>query len=201
MKKFDLAVIGAGPGGYVAAIRGAQKGLKVLCIEKERSLGGTCLNVGCIPSKALLHSTEYYHKIAQEGSEHGIEVTELRANLSKMMARKEKIVSGLTAGIAFLFKKNKITHIHGEARLLSPTTIQVGSEQIEADHILLATGSEPIPLPFLPFDEKFILSSTGALMLKSPPKKLLIIGAGIIGLELGSVYRRLGSEIEVVEML
>ncbi|MCH9627158.1 MAG: Dihydrolipoyl dehydrogenase 3 [Chlamydiales bacterium] len=201
MKKFDLIVIGSGPGGYVAAIRAAQRGLKVACVEKEKTLGGTCLNVGCIPSKALLHSTEYFHKVAAEGKEHGIEAKELTVNLSQMMKRKEKIVTGLVGGIGFLFKKNNITSLQGEARLVSPTQVSVGSETYEAAHILLATGSEPIPLPFLPFDEKKVLSSTGALSLPKVPKKLLMVGAGVIGLELGSVYQRLGTEVEVVELL
>jgi len=201
MEKFDLAVIGAGPGGYVAAIRAAQKGLKVVCIEKEKTLGGTCLNVGCIPSKALLHSTEYYHRIAHEGKKYGIEAVHLSVDLARMMERKNGIVADLTAGIAFLFKKNKITHIQAEARLLSPTSIQVGTSTIETTHVILATGSEPIPLPFLPFDEKRVLSSTGVLALSNIPKKMVIVGAGVIGLELGSVYRRLGTEIEVVELL
>lgn len=201
MEKYDLVVIGSGPGGYVAAIRAAQRKMKVACIEKDSSLGGTCLNVGCIPSKALLHSTEYYHRVKAEGDIHGIEFKDLTINLSKMMSRKESIVSGLTKGIQFLFKKNHIETIQGEATLLSPITIQVGSRTIETKHILLATGSEPISLPFLPFDEKKVLSSTGALSLKEVPKKMVIVGAGVIGLELGSVFRRLGTEIEVVELL
>lgn len=200
MDKVDIAVIGSGPAGYVAAICAAQKGLRVLCIEKEKTLGGTCLNVGCIPSKALLHSTEYYHRIAHSGKEHGIE-GQLSVNLAQMMERKNKIVSGLTSGIAFLFKKNQVIHLQAEARLLSPTLIQAGEKKIEARHILLATGSESIPLPFLPFDEKRVLSSTGALELKEIPKKMLLVGAGVIGLELGSVYKRLGTEVEVVELL
>lgn len=201
METFDLIVIGSGPGGYVAAIRAAQRGLKVACMEKEKTLGGTCLNVGCIPSKALLHSTEYYHKVAAEGHEHGIEAKELTVNLQQMMTRKEKIVSGLVGGIDFLFKKNKVTRLEGEATLLGPTSIQIGQESYQASHILLATGSEPIPLPFLPFDETKVLSSTGALALPQVPKKMLMVGAGVIGLELGSVYRRLGAEVEVVELL
>lgn len=198
---FDLAVIGSGPGGYVAAIRAAQHGMRVVCIEKEKTLGGTCLNIGCIPSKALLHATEYYHRVAHEGHIFGIEAEGLKVNLTRMMERKTQVVTGLTEGVAFLFKKHHITSIVGEARLTSPTEIQVGSEKIDAAHILLATGSEPIPLPFLPFDEERILSSTGALALPAIPRKMLIVGAGIIGLELGSVYRRLGAEIEVVELL
>lgn len=201
MEKFDLVVIGSGPGGYVAAIRAAQRGLKVACVEKEKTLGGTCLNVGCIPSKALLHSTEYYYKVASEGKEHGIEAKELTVNLSQMMSRKEKVVSGLVGGIEFLFKKNKVVRFNGEGSLVSPTEVKVGEHILEASHILLATGSEPAPLPFLPFDEKKVLSSTGALSLQKIPKKLLMVGAGVIGLELGSVYRRMGSEVEVIEIL
>ncbi|MCC5832972.1 MAG: dihydrolipoyl dehydrogenase [Chlamydiales bacterium] len=201
MEKFDLVVIGSGPGGYVAAIRAAQRGLKTACIEKEKTLGGTCLNVGCIPSKALLHSTEYYHKVASEGSEHGINAKELTIDLGRMMERKEKIVSGLVGGVNLLFERNKVVRIQGEASLDSPTRVRVGDSLYEADHILLATGSEPIPLPFLPFDEKRVLSSTGALSLPNVPKKLLMVGAGVIGLELGSVYQRIGAQVEVVELL
>ncbi len=199
-EKFDLIVIGSGPGGYVAAIRAAQRGLKTACIEKEKTLGGTCLNVGCIPSKALLHSTEYYHKVAVQGKEHGIEAKELTIDLDRMMKRKEKIVSGLVNGIDFLFKKNQIARIQGEASLESSASVRVADEVYEAAHIILATGSEPIPLPFLPFDEKQVLSSTGALRLPKVPKKMLMVGAGVIGLELGSVYRRMGADVEVVEL-
>lgn len=201
MEHYDLIIIGSGPGGYVASIRAAQRGLKVACIEKEETLGGTCLNVGCIPSKALLHSTEYYHRIAAEGKIHGIEVEGLRIDLARLMQRKEKIVESLVQGIDFLFKKNKVNSIKGEAILTSETTVQVGNQALKGGHILLATGSEPIGLPFLPFDEKRILSSTGALALTKVPSKLLVIGAGVIGLELGSVYLRLGSEVEVIELL
>lgn len=201
MEQYDLIIIGSGPGGYVAAIRAAQRGLKVVCIEKEKTFGGTCLNVGCIPSKALLHSTEYYHRIAAEGKVHGIEAEGLRINFAQLMQRKEKIVAGLVQGIDSLFKKNKVISIKGEARLTSGTTVQVGNQTLRGAHILLATGSEPIALPFLPFDEAKILSSTGALALSKIPKKLLVIGAGVIGLELGSVYLRMGSEVEVIELL
>ena len=200
-KKYDLIVIGSGPGGYVAAIRAAQLGMSVACVEKDSTLGGTCLNVGCIPSKALLHSSEYFHKFQTEGKEHGIECSDLKVNLAQMMKRKEGVVKGFTQGIEYLFKKNKITWIKGEAKLTSGTTVDVGGESYEASHILLATGSESIPLPFLPFDEKVVVSSTGALSLSKVPKKLLLVGAGVIGLELGSVYRRLGAEVTVIELL
>lgn len=198
---YDVVIIGAGPGGYVAAIRAAQKGLSVACIEKEKTLGGTCLNVGCIPSKALLHSTEYFEKVAKEGEEHGIFAEKLRVDLTRMMERKSKVVKGLTDGIAFLFKKNKVDWIQGEASFVTPNTLQVGDQKVEGKSIIIATGSEPTPLPFLPFDEKVVLSSTGALSLPKIPKKMLIVGAGVIGLELGSVYKRLGSEVEVVELM
>ncbi len=178
-----MVVIGSGPGGYVAAIRAAQLGLKTACIEKNKTLGGTCLNVGCIPSKVLLHDSE--------GS----------TDFAKMMGRKTKVVSGFTEGIEFLFKKNKIDWIAGRATLKGPHTISVDGKSIEAKNIILATGSEPVSLPFLPFDEKKILSSTGALALSSIPKKLLVVGAGIIGVELGSVYNRLGSEVIFIEFL
>jgi dihydrolipoamide dehydrogenase len=201
MDNFDLAVIGAGPGGYVAAIHAAKKGMRVICIEKDQSLGGTCLNVGCIPSKALLHSTEYYHRIAHSGKEHGIEFSTLKVNLEAMMERKYKIVSGLTSGISFLFKKYHVHHKLAQAKLVSPTVIQAGDEKVEAKSIILATGSEPTPLPMLPFDEKKVMSSMGVLSLKEIPKKMVMIGAGVIGLELGSVFRRLGTEVEVIELL
>ncbi len=176
-------MIGSGPGGYVAAIRAAQLGLKTACIEKDQTLGGTCLNVGCIPSKVLLHDSEFSKDFA------------------KMMARKNKVVSGFTNGIEFLFKKNRIDWISSYGRLKSPNEIDVNGKTLEAKNIILATGSAPISLPFLPFDEKKILSSTGALALSSVPKKLLVVGAGIIGVELGSVYKRLGAEVIFIEFL
>ncbi len=176
-------MIGAGPGGYVAAIRAAQLGLKTACIEKGKTLGGTCLNVGCIPSKVLLHDSESSQ------------------DFGKMMSRKTSVVAGFTGGIEFLFKKNKIDWISGAARLTGPHTIDVNGLKVEAKQIILATGSEPIGLPFLPFDEKKILSSTGALALNSVPKKMLVVGAGVIGVELGSVYQRLGSEVTFIEFL
>ncbi len=196
--KYDVVVIGSGPGGYVAAIRAAQLGLKTACIEKNKTLGGTCLNVGCIPSKALLHSSEIFWKIQRE---EGIIAKGISYDFAKLMGRKEKIVQGFTKGIEGLFKKNKVDWIQGHGKLKSPHEIEVGKEIIQAENIILATGSEPVPLPFLPFDEKTIVSSTGALSLASVPKKLLIVGAGIIGVELGSVYSRLGSEVIFIEFL
>jgi dihydrolipoamide dehydrogenase len=178
---YDVAVIGAGPGGYVAAIKAAQLGLKTVCIDKRKTLGGTCLNVGCIPSKVLLHDTEESNDFA------------------KMMLRKQKVIDGFTVGIDYLFKQNKVDRLVGKGCLIDPNTIDVEGTKVQAKHIILATGSEPISLPFLPFDEKNILSSTGALSLEKVPKKMLIIGAGIIGVEMGSVYQRLGSEVHLIE--
>lgn len=182
--KFDLIVIGSGPGGYVAAIRAAQLGLKVACVDKRKELGGTCLNVGCIPSKALLHDTE-----------------ELSGSFIEMMNRKSKVVTSFNEGIAALFKKNKVTFIPGAAQIMTPNAVQVAGETHEAKNILIATGSEPTPLPFLPFDEKRVVSSTGALSLAKVPEKLVIIGAGVIGVELGSVYSRLGSKVTFLEFM
>lgn len=198
---YDLVVIGSGPGGYVTAVRAAQLGLKVACVEKNSTLGGTCLNVGCIPSKALLYSSELYDHLQKEGKEHGIEAKGLAYDFGQMMARKDKVVAGFTKGIEGLFQKNQIEWILGEAKLVGPHHIQVGSKTLEAKHILLATGSEPIALPFLPFDEKQVLSSTGALALKKVPSQLLVVGAGVIGVELGSVYQRLGCKVQFIEFL
>ncbi len=197
---FDVAVIGSGPGGYVAAIRAAQLGMKVACIDKVKELGGTCLNIGCIPSKTLLHASEFYWKMIHESETWGLKAT-CSYSFPEMTQKKQKVVTTFNEGIAFLFKKNKITPFFGTAKFLSATTLQVGNEQIEAKNIIIATGSEPSSLPFLPFDEKKIVSSTGALALSEVPKRLIIIGAGAIGVELGSVYSRLGSTVEFIEFL
>lgn len=203
--QFDVVVIGSGPGGYVAAIRAAQLGLKTACVEKMKGLGGTCLNIGCIPSKALLQSSELIWKIKNETKGHGIEVPRVDFNFKQMMSRKTTIVHGFNEGVAGLFRKNKVARYTGTATLVSPTQISVASgpttQDLTAKYIILATGSEPIGLPFLPFDEKRILSSTGALALDQVPKKMIVIGAGIIGVELGSVYSRLGTEVVFVEFM
>ena len=205
MEDFDLIVIGAGPGGYVAAIRAAQLGMKVACIEKEPSLGGTCLNIGCIPSKALLNSSEKYVEISNHAAEHGIKTSKIDLDLNVLMDRKTKIVKKLTTGIGFLFKKNKITHIPGMASFVDKNTISItnGKNEITASakNFIIATGSSSIEIPNIPVDEKQIVSSTGALSLSKIPKSLLVIGGGYIGLEMGSVWSRLGSKVTVVEAL
>jgi len=198
--KYDVIVIGSGPGGYVAAIRCAQLGMKTACVEKG-PLGGTCLNVGCIPSKALLHSSELVYKLDHHLPEHGINIEKSSFDFDKMMGRKRDVVTSFNQGIAALFKKNKIDHLQGTGSLKSPTTVSVDGTDYETTHIILATGSEPISLPFLPIDEKRVVTSTGALSLEQVPKKLLVIGAGVIGVELGSVYKRLGSEVTFIEFL
>lgn len=202
---FDLVVIGAGPGGYVAAIRAAQLGLKTACIEKRGTLGGTCLNVGCIPSKALLHSSEKFEEAQSHLAEHGVKVGKVELDLKTLMARKDKVVDGLTKGIAGLFKKNKVTEITGAARISKPGEIVVSADGKDttytADNILIATGSEVAPLPGVDIDEDRIVSSTGALSLAKVPKHLVVVGGGYIGLEMGSVWRRLGAKVTVVEFL
>jgi len=205
MADFDLIVIGAGPGGYVAAIRGAQLGMKVACVEKEKTLGGTCLNIGCIPSKALLNSSEKFTEISKHAEEHGISTGKVDLDLSKLMQRKNKIVKQLTSGIGFLFKKNKITHIQGVASFVDKTTIKVsaadGEKNYSAKNFIIATGSSSIAIDSIPVDEKQIVTSTGALALETVPKSLLVIGGGYIGLEMGSVWSRLGAKVTVVEAL
>ena len=199
--KVDLIIIGAGPGGYVAAIRAAQLGMTVLCIEKRNALGGTCLNVGCIPSKALLYSSQKYEEAEYHLADHGVNVSKLSLDLDKMMERKNKVVEQLTGGIDYLFKKNKITRVVGEARLLSGQEVAIGKEVWQARNILIATGSESALLPGVSIDEKKIVSSTGALTLTKVPEQLIVVGGGYIGLEMGSVWKRLGSKVTVIEFM
>ena len=215
MKKFDVVIVGAGPAGYVAAIRCAQLGLATAVADKwigkdgQPVLGGTCLNVGCIPSKALLESSEHYESAAHKLETHGIKIKGLSVDVPAMIERKDKVVHTLTQGIQFLFKKNKITWLKGHARLqpggrsiaLTPHETGVPPEIIEAEHIILATGSAPREIPNLPVDGEFVVDSTGALEFKEVPGKLVIIGAGVIGLELGSVWKRLGTEVVVLEAM
>ncbi|MBR0660581.1 dihydrolipoyl dehydrogenase [Neoroseomonas oryzicola] len=198
---FDVIVIGAGPGGYVCAIRAAQLGMKVACVEKRETLGGTCLNVGCIPSKALLHSSEVFDETAHHLAEQGINVTGVSLDLAKMQARKADVVKANVNGVEFLFKKNKVTWLKGEGRITAPGTVQVNGTDYAAKHIVIATGSESTPLRGVEVDEKRIVTSTGALELDAVPKHLVVIGGGVIGLELGSVWRRLGAEVTVIEFL
>jgi len=198
---FDVIVIGSGPGGYVCAIRAAQLGLKVACVEKRATLGGTCLNVGCIPSKALLQSSENFHETMHSWKDHGIMVEGVRIDLARMQARKGEVVAANVKGVEFLFKKNKVTWLKGDARIVAPGRVTVAGVEYEAKHIVIATGSESIPLPGVEVDEKRIVTSTGALELDAVPKHLVVIGGGYIGLELGSVWRRLGAEVTVVEFL
>lgn len=203
---FDLAVIGAGPGGYIACIRAAQLGMKVVCIESRPTLGGTCLNIGCIPSKAMLDSSEYFALARTRFAKHGIKMTGLSLDLPAMLARKDQVVKQLTDGVAFLLRKNKVTVVHGTAALAGTGKLNVRkadgpNEAVEAKHILLASGSEPVALPSLPFDGTTIVSSTEALCFDRVPPHLLVVGGGYIGLELGSVWSRLGARVTVVEFL
>ena len=202
--KYDVTVIGSGPGGYVAAIRCAQLGFKTALIEKYNTLGGTCLNVGCIPSKALLDSTEHYHNAQTTFGEHGIKLTGIKADLGQMIKRKGEVVMQTTQGIDYLMKKNKIEVLHGTGSFIDKHTIKIsGVEEstIETDKVIIATGSKPSSLPFIKLDKKRVITSTEALELKEIPKHLIIIGGGVIGLELGSVYARLGAKVSVVEYL
>ena len=205
MKSFDVAVIGSGPGGYVSAIRCAQLGMKVAIIEKYSTMGGTCLNVGCIPSKALLDSSHHFEDAVKHFDTHGIEIpSEVKVNLEKMMARKQSVVDQTTVGIEFLMKKNKIDVFQGVGAFKDATHITISgavNEVIEAKYTIIATGSKPSTLPFAKIDKERVITSTEALKLKEIPKHLIIIGGGVIGLELGQVYKRLGSEVTVVEYM
>lgn len=198
---YDLVVVGGGPGGYVAAIKAAQLGMKVACVEKRGALGGTCLNVGCIPSKALLHSSHLFEEAGHNFAKYGVKVEGLSFDLDAMMKQKKGAVSGLTKGIEGLFKKNKVDYVKGHGSIADANTVEVdnGAQKLATKNILIATGSAPAELPFLKFDEKVVVSSTGALDLPQVPKKMAVIGGGVIGLELGSVWRRLGAEVTVIE--
>ena len=198
MQEFDLVVIGSGPAGYTGSIRAAQLGMKVACIEKSDTLGGTCLNIGCIPSKALLNSSEKYEAALKHFENIGI-TADVKLDLQKMLANKDKVVLDLTKGIESLFAKNKVTRIKGEAKISSSNIVEVNKEQIKAKNILITTGSSVIEIPNIKIDEEFIVSSTGALKLSKVPENLIVVGGGYIGLELGSVWRRLGAEVTVIE--
>ena len=203
---YDVLIMGAGPGGYVAAIRAAQLGFKTACVESRDSLGGTCLNIGCIPSKALLQSSEKFAEARHALAEHGIKIGEVALDLAAMMARKDKVVGTLTRGVEFLFRKNKIEWLKGRGRITAPRRVLVtgadgAAQQVEAGSIIIATGSESAPLPAFDIDEERIVSSTGALSLDRVPERLIVIGGGYIGLELGSVWQRLGAKVTVVEIL
>jgi len=198
---FDVIVIGAGPGGYVCAIRCAQLGMKVACVEKRATLGGTCLNVGCIPSKALLQSSEHFDEAMHKLADHGVVVSDVKLDLAKMQARKGEVVGANVKGVEFLFRKNKVTWLKGAGKIVAPGKVEVAGETYEAKNIVIATGSESTPLRGVEVDEQQIVTSTGALELAAVPKHLVVIGGGVIGLELGSVWRRLGAEVTVIEFL
>jgi dihydrolipoamide dehydrogenase len=200
-ENFDVIVIGSGPGGYVCAIRAAQLGLKTACVEKRATLGGTCLNIGCIPSKALLQSSENFHQASHSLQDHGITVGEVKLDLARMQARKGEVVTANTKGVEFLFRKNKVTWIKGAAKFTGAHEIEVAGESYTAKHIVIATGSDSVPLKGVEVDEKRIVTSTGALELEQVPGHLVVIGGGVIGLELGSVWHRLGAEVTVIEYL
>ena len=204
--KFDVIVIGGGPGGYVCAIRCAQLGLKTACVESRKTLGGTCLNVGCIPSKSLLNLSEIYYKAQKEFNNLGIEVSGIKMNLSKMMNNKNKSVLTLTKGVEFLFKKNKVTYLRGKAEIINNNTVAVIGDSskktnYESKNIVVSTGSIPASLPGIKIDEKILVSSTGALSFSKVPKELVVVGGGYIGLEMGSVWKRLGSNVTIIEYL
>src|SRR5436189_1911120 len=206
MEKFDIVIIGSGPGGYIAAIRAGQLGLKTAIIEKEKELGGTCLNIGCIPSKALLTSSDHFMFAKKEAVKHGIVIENATVDLGKMLQRKDKVVKTMNTGVRSLMKTNKVTTLEGLGTITAPGKVSIKSsagetQEVETKNILIATGSVPVELPFAKFDGKTIVSSTEALEFTEPPKKLVVIGAGAIGLELGSVWNRLGSEVTMVEFL
>jgi dihydrolipoamide dehydrogenase len=206
MPDCDVAIIGGGPGGYVAAIRAAQLGLNTVCIEMDKTLGGTCVNVGCIPSKALLTSSEHYEFAKLHAAEHGVQIADVKLDLPTMMKRKDAVVGQNTKGIEFLFRKNKITWAKGRGTLKKDNVVDVAgadgkTESFRAKNVIIATGSVPVELPFLKFDEKRVLSNIGALTIPEVPKHLIVIGGGVIGLELGSVWRRLGAKVTVVELM
>jgi dihydrolipoamide dehydrogenase len=198
---FDVIVIGSGPGGYVCAIRAAQLGLKTACVEKRATLGGTCLNIGCIPSKALLQSSEEFEKTKHALKDHGVLVDGVKLDLTRMQARKGEVVNANTKGVEFLFRKNKVTWLKGTGRIVAPGTVDVDGTTYAAKNIVIATGSDSVPLPGVTVDEKQIVTSTGALELDKVPDHLVVVGGGVIGLELGSVWKRLGAEVTVVEFL
>src|SRR3954464_8834788 len=206
MDKFDVLIIGSGPGGYVAAIRAGQLGLKTAIVEKDKELGGTCLNIGCIPSKALLTSSDHFVFAKKEAQKHGIIIEKVNVDIAKMLQRKEKVVKTLTGGVRALMKTNKVTTLEGTGTITAPGKISVKSsggetQEIKTKNIVIATGSVPTELPFAKFDGQRIVSSTEALCFTEAPKKFLVIGAGAIGLELGSVWNRLGSEVTILEFL
>jgi len=206
MPDCDVAIIGGGPGGYVAAIRAGQLGLNTVCIEYEKTLGGTCVNVGCIPSKALLSSSEHYEFAKQHAAEHGVMLSDVKLDLATMMKRKDDVVGKNTKGIEFLFKKNEVNWVRGKGALKKGNVVDVAltdgkAESYKAKNVIIATGSVPIELPFLKFDEKRVLSNIGALTIPEVPRHLVVIGGGVIGLELGSVWRRLGAKVTVVELM
>jgi len=206
-QSFDVVVIGGGPGGYIAAIRAAQLGLKTACIDDWKgadgkpALGGTCTNIGCIPSKALLQSSENFEQAGHHFADHGVKVKGLELDLAQMLKRKDQVVKASNDGVLYLFKKNKVTFFHGRGSFVSAGEVKVGGETLQAKNVIVATGSVPRALPGAPFDEKLVLSNDGALSIPEVPKRLGIVGAGVIGLEMGSVWRRLGSEVTILEAL
>ena len=200
-QSYDVIVIGGGPGGYVGAIRAAQLGLKTACVEKRATLGGTCLNVGCIPSKALLSASEKYHEAGHKLKDMGVIIGDLKLDLAGMMGHKNKVVEANTKGIEFLFKKNKVDWLKGTGKITAPNTVDVDGKTYTAKHIIIATGSDVISLPNIKIDEDKIVSSTGALELKSVPQSMIVIGGGVIGLEMGTVWNRLGTKVTVVEYM